>query len=204
MLRNIIFDLGGVCLNRGAEIAFREKFAGMFSLPLEEGRPVPVFWEHLYPSGFITGRISEDEYWRLCGRDLGKRIDARMLRTTLLETFEENGDVIRLVRDLKGRYRLGLLTNMPGSWADWLDSRFRLFRNFDAVAVSGHEGFVKPEPEIYEIMLRRLGAEPRECVFIDDQEANLRYPARAGMEAVLFQSPGQLRSELDRLGIRTP
>jgi putative hydrolase of the HAD superfamily len=53
-------------------------------------------------------------------------------------------------------------------------------------------------------MLRRLGAEPRECVFIDDQEANLRYPARAGMEAVLFQSPGQLRRELDRLGIRTP
>lgn len=202
MIKGIIFDLGGVYLNRGIRKAFRENFTKMFNLSFDENKPFPIFGENLYPSGFVSSKISEEQYWNLCENDLGIKIDPEKLRTILLNTFEEQKDVVALVKKLKGIYQLGLLSDMPKEWADWLENRFHVFRNFDAVVISGYEGTEKPNPEIYHLILKKLKLKPEECVFIDDWERNLEYPPKIGMKTVLFKNSEQLKKELEELGIR--
>jgi putative hydrolase of the HAD superfamily len=58
----------------------------------------------------------------------------------------------------------------------------------------------KPEPEIYELTLERLGGEirPEDCVFLDDLELNVRMARDLGMRGVLFESNEQAIAEIER------
>ena len=55
---------------------------------------------------------------------------------------------------------------------------------FDTVVISGECGMRKPEEAIFLHTARSLGLEPRECVFIDDIEANVAAAAACGMTGV--------------------
>lgn len=63
----------------------------------------------------------------------------------------------------------------------------------------------KPDPQIYQLALDRLGLPGSACIFVDDNEANLP-PARAlGMTTVWAQEPNRTTEELQRhLGIPLP
>ena len=47
--------------------------------------------------------------------------------------------------------------------------------------ISGEAGVRKPAPEIYRILLDRLGAKGGECAFIDDRVPNLSAAAAQGI-----------------------
>lgn len=69
---------------------------------------------------------------------------------------------------------------------------------FDDIIVSGEEGVAKPDPEIFEELadrVRHLGSLD-DCVFIDDKLANVQAAAEAGMDAILFTTPEELRADL--------
>ncbi|MFF0250855.1 HAD-IA family hydrolase [Streptosporangium sandarakinum] len=61
---------------------------------------------------------------------------------------------------------------------------------FDHHVISEAEGVAKPDPRIYRLTLERMNLAADECVFVDDNPANL-LPARAlGIETVLADGPG--------------
>ena len=67
---------------------------------------------------------------------------------------------------------------------------------FDDRVISGHVGFVKPDPRIYEILFERVGRRPGELLFIDDSPANVRASEALGMPAIHFRPGVDLESEL--------
>jgi HAD superfamily hydrolase (TIGR01509 family) len=70
---------------------------------------------------------------------------------------------------------------------------------FDLVVDSAFVGMRKPEPEIYELTMERLGdgIGPGGCLFVDDVEANVETARRLGMRTVHFQSNDQAISEIE-------
>lgn len=86
-------------------------------------------------------------------------------------------------------------------WAECL-VRFPFLQSFDGVVVSAHERVIKPDPAIYEILLRRYGLAAPDCIFIDDSAKNIEAARGVGMKAVHFVEPIDLRSELARHGVR--
>ncbi|WP_349359353.1 HAD family phosphatase [Stappia sp.] len=68
------------------------------------------------------------------------------------------------------------------------------------VVVSAHEGVLKPEPAIYEILFTRNDLDPARTVFIDDSPANVAGARAAGMTALHFTDPDRLRADLQALG----
>lgn len=71
----------------------------------------------------------------------------------------------------------------------------------DGAVFSFETGFIKPEKEIYHFIMDKYGLNPKECVFIDDNLANLAYPEEIGWSTVLFQSFAQAQDELKQLGV---
>ncbi|MEV0705755.1 HAD-IA family hydrolase [Saccharopolyspora sp. NPDC050389] len=70
---------------------------------------------------------------------------------------------------------------------------------FDAVVLSGAVGVAKPSLEIYRLTARRLGLEPRQCVFVDDLPRNVSGAVEAGMVGVHHRDVASTVTELAAL-----
>lgn len=78
---------------------------------------------------------------------------------------------------------------------------YEFLRRLDGYVISGLEGVAKPDPRIFEILRSRFALAPAATVFIDDSPANVAAGAAAGLHAIQFTGPGQLRYQLTDLGL---
>ena len=93
------------------------------------------------------------------------------------------------------------LTNMERETYPLRVARFPFMSWFSGSIVSGFEGVAKPDPAIFERLLDRFGLDRSTTVLIDDSPVNVRAARRAGMQAIEFRSPAQLREWLEHAGL---
>jgi 2-haloacid dehalogenase len=80
---------------------------------------------------------------------------------------------------------------------------FPFLNDFDDLVLSGDVGLVKPDAEIFQLLIRRRNLDVRRTVFIDDGAANVATADRLGFATIHFsESTTDLRTELLRLGLR--
>jgi 2-haloacid dehalogenase/putative hydrolase of the HAD superfamily len=93
------------------------------------------------------------------------------------------------------------LSNM--SLEAWPDVRAMspVFDKFEDVVISGAEGTIKPEPEIYAVMVRRAGRPAEELLFIDDVLANVEAAMEQGFHGHHFEDPKALHGVLRAHGL---
>ena len=70
---------------------------------------------------------------------------------------------------------------------------------FDRVVLSYQEAIAKPDPRIYQLVCKRLGVEPSECVFADDNEVNVDAANKIGMHGIVFTSNGDYFAKLEEI-----
>jgi putative hydrolase of the HAD superfamily len=95
-------------------------------------------------------------------------------------------------------HRLALLTNNVREWEPLWRAQVPV-ELFDVVVDSHREGVRKPDPEIYRILLDRLGTPAKRCLFVDDTEENCRAAAGLGMRTVLFADTASAVREISAL-----
>lgn len=199
MIKAIIFDWGGV-LMRTEDHSGRRKWDKDLNKP------------HGYVEGVVhgseswkmaqSGQISEEEYWNDVARQLGIQ-DKERLQEFRKDYF--NGDrldnsLIRLIKRLKSKFKIALLSNDILSLSDKLREN-ELTSVFDIIVISAEEFKMKPDPEIYETILKKLEVEAHEAIFIDDSEDNIVGALDKGIQAVLFnvKSLNNLKTRLENL-----
>lgn len=112
----------------------------------------------------------------------------------------QNTELLDFIMSLRETYKVGMLSNV--SSRERLGVRFekgQLEAAFHTVVASGEEGYVKPQPEIYEIAATRLGVLPSECVMIDDIESFCEGARSVGMRAIQYTSNHQAIADLTAL-----
>lgn len=70
------------------------------------------------------------------------------------------------------------------------------YKVFDVTIFSCVVGIRKPERGIYQIALNGLSMQPKEAIFIDDKEENVKGAGEIGINTILFKSPEELKKEL--------
>jgi len=80
-------------------------------------------------------------------------------------------------------------------------ARFAFLGLLTDIVVSGDEGVAKPDPAIFAILAARTGIPLNQCIFIDDNAANIKVAAALGMDAILFTKSGHLRDDLRKRGL---
>ena len=110
-------------------------------------------------------------------------------------------NMLHLLKKLRPNYKLGALTTISKEWLDYKSKKYKLKDYFDVIVSSGYSGLCKPDPAIYEIIIKKLNAKPNETVFIDDAQMCL-LPAKAmGIKTIQFKSQAQLERELLKLKV---
>ena len=110
-------------------------------------------------------------------------------------------DYIRHLRR-KG-LKTAILSNSPSSLYAEV-AKHHLTRLFEVVLCSEEAGVTKPDPKIYEMVLKRLGMSAPEAIFVDDREYNVRGAEAIGIEGVVYTGLTDLKAEFIRRGIDTP
>jgi 2-haloacid dehalogenase len=109
---------------------------------------------------------------------------------------------VEILKELKQTgYPLYGLTNWSAETFPYARAKYAFFDLFDDMVISGTVGHVKPEPEIYHIMLEKIGRPAQECLFIDDSLPNIKQAEKLGIIGIHFQSAEQLRLELSKLNL---
>jgi epoxide hydrolase-like predicted phosphatase len=101
-------------------------------------------------------------------------------------------------KELKPKYKIGMLSNAGGNWLKELFSEEDL-KLFDDIVLSYEHGLIKPEPDIYLLASGRLGVEPGECVFIDDSQNHCEGARAVGMQAVPYKNFQQMKQGLEEI-----
>lgn len=105
------------------------------------------------------------------------------------------------MKKLKTHYKIGLLSNFVSEWLRFLFKKFNLEELFDAVVISTEHKLIKPDPKMYQLILKMLDVKPSEAVFIDDRENNTKGAEKVGIKGILFKNPQDLQDRLKELNV---
>jgi len=144
-----------------------------------------------------TGRIAEVDFLAKLADALepaiGHRPEMHRFAEIYFEALNPNPEMIDLMRELKqSGYRMAMLTNNVREWEPRWRSMLPVDEIFELVVDSAFVGMRKPDAEIFELTLERLGGvSPASCLFVDDIEANVDAARALGMQAVHFRHQEQ-------------
>jgi putative hydrolase of the HAD superfamily len=203
-IQAVISDFGGVLTNHLVEAfaAFQNE-SGISSEQLGRGMQRVAERDGEYPLFRLErGELSEADFlenlaWGL-EDELGHRPKLHGFREIYFKALHANVPMLELMRELRGRgYRMAILTNNVREWEEHWRAKLPIDEIFELVVDSAWVGMRKPEPEIYELTLERLGSiNPLNCLFVDDNELNVEAARTLGMRAVHFVSNDQAIPEI--------
>lgn len=190
MIKALVLDFGNVISEPHDDTVYGR-------MAERSGLPADFFqtacWK--YRDEFDGGKISGKEMYRRVLAD-GKvslseteldRIAGELIIEDIGSWTRINQRVTDWALDLQRQgYVLGILSNMPQDFLDMAGHAVELFSKADVPVFSCHVGTIKPRPEIYRILLDRLGCEGPEVVFFDDLEANVAAARDQGILSYVF------------------
>ena len=150
---------------------------------------------------YDQGMITPEEYWQDFARRAGVRVDQELIgRLRSLDTemwSSTNPEMLQWVAMLdESGLTTALLSNMQHDMASHARKNFPWLRHFDHQILSCEVKLIKPDPAIFRESIERIGAKPKEILFVDDRQANIDAAKSTGIAAIRFESTKQLREEL--------
>lgn len=193
----LIFDLGNVIIDIDIPLTIKEL---KNELTEEEFHLAENFFASEIHAHFETGLVDEVAFRNQVRKDFKKewtdeKIDA-IWNSLLLSIPQERID---LLKELKNHYTICMLSNTNSIHYKKVeeillrDCGLQTFSPiFDRLFLSYEMGFKKPDPAIYEEMVKQLGTTADRCLFFDDLKANLTAAENAGLQTYHIDHPKAL------------
>lgn len=197
----ILFDLGGVLV----------EWDGIEPLIRISGRPLTAedarrFWlESPSVRRFETGKCDTEEF----AEGIRQELSLRITPETFLECFLSwdrgpKTGAAELLKDLRGLFALGCLSNNnPLHWPRLRDE-FQFGGCFDHTFLSHEIGLIKPDPEVFRFVIENLAIPPRRVLFFDDNPECVSAAGNAEMHAFQAGGVGEVRERLADLNLLPP
>lgn len=202
MKKSIVFDFGGVLIDWSPFHLYRK------ILPNDEA--IQAFLDEI-DFFKINSRIDAGMPLKEWGQEYAQQFPQYR---NLIESFstrwvESNGEVIgdtlTILREVKSKgHPVFGLSNWSAETFPLVKDRFDFLEELDDYLLSGMVGQIKPGEEIFRSLLDRIDRKADECIFIDDNAANIETATRLGFTCILYKSSRQLRAELEAMRILEP
>lgn len=207
----VIFDFGGVIVPGGAEPIANETESPFVQLERRFRLP-PGFafrWIYLENPAWMRLRVGDGSFeeWYATTRELiaaragVEAGEAFVAALTADRPPAFNPGMLELLHQLRGRYRLGLLSNAAPGLEEELEEKFRIAHLFDDIVNSATVRLAKPDPRVFRLAASRLGVPPERCFFTDDLPHNVEGARAVGMTAHEFRGVGGLVAALRAAGV---
>lgn len=183
MIKNIVFDIGMVLVDfRKREYCKELGFDDYTTERIVKGIVERPMWNEL-DMGIISEQDILDDY---ISREPDMRAQAQLFMKDLTEIVHSFPDSRQWLSDLKATgYNIYLLTNYPKDMFELhKNTQFDFMDFVSGYVVSSHINITKPDKRIYEHLLQKYALKAKECVFLDDLEANTATAAYLGFKTI--------------------
>jgi 2-haloacid dehalogenase len=197
----IIFDLGGVLIDWNPRYLYRKIFKTEEEITWFFENICTPAWNDEQDAGRSFAEATEELVLKYPEHEVAVRAWYGRWQETIAGALPDTVAILRQLKEQKG-HRLYALTNWSAESFPWALENFDFLHWFEGIVVSGAEKTRKPFPDIYQILFNRYSVDPERAVFIDDNIKNVVGARDVGMHTIHFQSPAQLRQELDQLGVK--
>ena len=199
-IRAIVVDFGGVLIDWNPRYLYRKLFPGGEA----------AMERFLAEIGFTEWNRQQDagRAFALAVAELVKQFPAY---AELIQAYDERWEesiggpiqgTVELLLPLKqAGFELHGLSNWSSEKFASVRAKYPFFGLFQTILLSGDVKLIKPDPQIFRVLLDRIARPAGECLFIDDSEENITAAAALGFETIRFESSEQLRKELERRGM---
>jgi len=195
----VVFDLGGVLIDWDPRYLYRELIEDEAEMEHFLATVTTPEWNRAQDAG---------RPWAEAVEELAQHHPERreLIEAYWLRWHETLGDAIQptvaVLDELRGTgLRLFALTNWSGETFPVARPRFPFLEWFEGIVVSGDERLIKPDPDIFHLLIERYGVDPETTVFIDDAADNVAAAHALGFRAIRFVDAPTLRADLRRLGV---
>ncbi|MBO6137733.1 MAG: HAD family phosphatase [Lachnospiraceae bacterium] len=197
MGKTVIFDIGGVL----ACYDWRDFMRTLF----KDEETVDIVYDTMFKHGIWDeldrGVWSEDE---LLSAFIKIRPD---YEKEIREFYEKSPQALQLadyakdwIKSVKAKgCRALYLSNYSEHVIEGNYSALGFLHLMDGGVFSCYVHKIKPNSDIYECICEKYGLDKRDCIFIDDHEANVQGALDFGMNGVLFKSYEQARHDVEEL-----
>lgn len=197
MIKAIAFDYGGVIKINDSDLF--SDIAKYLNITREEFSKEYFTLNHLF-------NTQEKSYEDVITLIISKFNDSKEAKDYILNLMKENhskyhlnDELIDIIKDLKNRdYKIALLSNNSIKLKEIL-IQDGISDLFDVVVISAEVGCQKPQPEIFNILFKKLELEPSEVIFIDDTMKSLESADKIRYIPVLYINNKTLKSELSSI-----
>lgn len=115
-----------------------------------------------------------------------------------IQRAERNQTLFDFILKSRAQYKTALLSNASAAiWNYYAPAELNKY--FDQVVISYREKMMKPDHRIYRLTCDRLGVEPAECVFADDNANNVAAAEAVGMHGIIFTDNDHYFRELNKI-----
>ena len=196
-ITTLIFDLSEVLI--AGLVGIEHTLSQRMGLPAED--ILAEFGGELL-ADICCGQISEEDYLASILERTEWPVTLQELQGIIRENFRGCvAGMQELVTSLVEKYELVLLSDHAKEWIAVIQPMHPFLSVFKYQLYSFQLQKTKKEPEIFKEVLAILHKQPEECLFIDDNPANILSAAEAGIKGIQFIDTSQLTQELKRNNI---
>ncbi|MBS3053733.1 MAG: HAD-IA family hydrolase [Candidatus Aenigmarchaeota archaeon] len=195
----IMIDFGGVYFSEGGKIGL-EKIAKKFKLSHEA---VHSALRGDHRKKYSEGKITSDEYWKTVSKKINlSRKQLKEAEHIWHSSYTPRKDMMRLVRKLRHKYRVSVLSANYAERVKYLDKKYNVLKEFHHHHFSFNHGITKPDVKLFLRAANKLNVQPKDCIVVDDNKDFLKAVKKTGGKAVLFKDAKHLEKELGKLGVK--
>jgi FMN phosphatase YigB (HAD superfamily) len=199
MIRNVVFDVGGVLLNLRYEPFVRYlQVAGI------DMRDLPAWLTRVDLAAHERGELTGEALLERIAGMAPQPLDMAELRVRWLDMFDRSEAMFRLAAGLMRDYRVYLLSNVGDLHWEHFNAVYGLDSLVHGALASFRVGAIKPQADIYRKAESMFGLEPAATVFIDDLPQNVAGARQCGWQAIHHGEVPATLCQLHGLGVRLP
>lgn len=194
MIKNVIFDLGRVVLDFKPEEYLMRKF--------NDKEKVKKLMEIIFGSSewikLDEGTLTEEEaIEKICLDTPELEDDVRKAFDNWYPLLKPIESTIEIIKELKNKgYNVFFLSNFHDKAFKYVNREYPFFKLFDGGVVSYKERIMKPNPDIYKLIIERYDLIAEESIFIDDVKENVQAAEKVGIKGINLIDPKLLDKEL--------
>jgi len=198
-IQALLFDLGKVLIDFNFDTGVQALHA---CCSISRDRLDQVLWDETWIGRYERGEISTREFHQYLCETANLNMELPQFCRTWSSVFLPEPIVSEdLLKDLKRRYPLILVSNTNEAHSDFIRTQYRIFDYFDHHILSYEVGSLKPDAKIFEHAILASGCSPEALFFTDDRAENVHAAKRLGIHAHQFVSESRLIKALRKAGV---
>lgn len=147
-----------------------------------------------------TGQMTTEKFYQTLSEVTG--ISPNLIWEKFYENRKPDKEVVNIIKKLKKNYKIILFSNFLAELLRKLLVQQKIEKLFDEIIISSEHKLAKPDPDFFDLLIKKSQVKKDEILFIDDRIENVSGANDMGIKSMQFINSETLTTDLKKFLIK--